>query len=185
MDLGIILASFLAPFGIHFRYFFGIDFWMPFWMPFFRVLGENGRQKAPNYIRGGRHLASQASPKTLQKRIRDATSIFHRFSIEFGSHFGDIFMVLAPFFHNFRRQHRQFLPASRIQTFCFQFASVFGGRRWRSASTMTFEVPLCIHFRLFSKKNRASCSRTSRLQQKRGSRRFRHPKINDLSIHFS
>ena len=41
--------------------------------------------------------------------------------------------------------------------------------------------------RLFSKieKKRASCSRTSRLQQKRGSRRFRHPKINAFPIHFS
>ena len=34
-------------------------------------------------------------------------------------------------------------------------------------------------------KNRESCSRTSRLQQKRASGRFRYPKIDDLSIDFS
>ena len=110
-----ILASFWEPFGINFRYFFGIDFWMPFWMPFFRFLTENGSQKERAH--GGRCslLAPQGRPKTLQKRIRDATSIFYRFWTDFGGHFGDfrrhfhdMFMVLACFFDRFLRWRRQY-----------------------------------------------------------------------------
>ena len=69
---------------------------MPFWMPFFRVFVENGRQMGPADSRGGRHLAPNGHPKMLLKRIRDATLIFHRFGIHFGSDFEDILMVWAP-----------------------------------------------------------------------------------------
>ena len=55
-------------------------------------------------------------PRPRQKRIRDATSIFHRFCIDFGSHFGDILLILAPFWAHFKRQRRQFLPGSRIES---------------------------------------------------------------------
>ena len=42
-----------------------------------------------------KHLAPQGRTKTLQKRIRNVTLIFHGFYIDFGSHVGDILKVLA------------------------------------------------------------------------------------------
>ena len=124
-QFGFILVSFLVPFGIHFRYFFGIDFWMAFLMPFFDFWAKMVAKWLPKKL-NFRTFSGIWPPRALQKRIRDATSIFHRFCIDSGTHFGDILMVSAPFFHNFRRQPRQFLPASRIQTFCFQLAGVLG-----------------------------------------------------------
>ena len=42
-----------------------------------------------------KHLAPQGRTKTLQKRIRNVTLIFHGFYIDFGSHVRDILKVLA------------------------------------------------------------------------------------------
>ena len=107
MDFGINFKLIFDPFGINFLYFFGIDFFNFFGMPFFQSLMENGRQNDPRDKGALPMLASQGRPKTLQKRIRDATSIFHRFGIDLGSHFGDIIMILAQFFHDLKRQCRQ------------------------------------------------------------------------------
>ena len=41
-------------------------------------------------------LAAPRPHQTLQKRIRDSTSIFHGFDIDFGRQFGDISKVLLP-----------------------------------------------------------------------------------------
>ena len=45
----------------------------------------------------GVSLASPVAAKPFSKRIRDANSIFHRFWMDFGTHFGDILMIWATF----------------------------------------------------------------------------------------
>ena len=57
---------------------------------------------------------SQGRPKTLQNRICDATSIFHRFGIDFESKFNDIFMILNHFLLHFTHSCRQFLKVSAV-----------------------------------------------------------------------
>ena len=66
---------------------------MPFFLIFDRKWPQNGWSRNP----GRALLAPQVAPKTPQKRIRDATSIFYRFWIDLGSHFGDILVILAHF----------------------------------------------------------------------------------------
>ena len=44
---------------------------------------------------------SRGALQTLQRRIRNATSIFHRFWIDFGSHFGHIWSIPAWYFNGF------------------------------------------------------------------------------------
>jgi hypothetical protein len=62
-------------------------------------------------------------PETLTKRIWRTTLIFHRFGIDVGTHAGHMFVISAWFVQDFMRQHRQFLPASRIEPFCFKMTS--------------------------------------------------------------
>ena len=64
-----------------FRCLFGWLFFLIFW-----------RKWSPK----GSGARARGRPKTLQKRIRDATSIFHRFGIDLGSHFCHIFMFSQP-----------------------------------------------------------------------------------------
>ena len=63
-------------------------------------------------------FSARVTPRTIQKRIRDATSIFHRFRIDFGSHFGRILMVFACLL--FPRQCSRCLPISCFRALCFQ-----------------------------------------------------------------
>ena len=64
---------------------------------------ENGRQKGPALEYCGLPFATLGCPKTFQKRIREATSIFHWFVMDFGTHFDDILMIWATFFIFFYR----------------------------------------------------------------------------------
>ena len=81
----------------------------------------------------------RAAQKTIQKRNRDTTSIFHRFWMDFGRHFGPVGSLLVPFgsllvhfFPPMSRKPADFsLPISLLQV-----AGVPGVRRCRSASTM-------------------------------------------------
>ena len=54
-------------------------------------------QVAPNWRHFLFHALIPWGPKAFQKRIRDATSIFYRFWIHFGNHFGDILKVAGCF----------------------------------------------------------------------------------------
>ena len=71
-------------------------------------------------------MLERGARRALQKRIRDATSMFHRFWIDFGSHFGDMLMVLACFFDLFLRQCRRRLPISCFSSLCFKWPESFG-----------------------------------------------------------
>jgi len=55
----------------------------------------NDRQNGASVQETLGKMVPPAHPKALRKRIRDATSIFHRFGIAFGSHFAIILMVLV------------------------------------------------------------------------------------------
>ena len=94
------------------RYFFGIDFCMLFWMPFFRFFVENGRRKGSQKYKIWR-------PKSIQKRSKNASATQPRFFIDFGTHVGDILMILAHRLAIFSRQCRQFLLASCFKIFGF------------------------------------------------------------------
>ena len=105
----------------------------------FSILGRKWSPKGSNFIPGNHLLAPKGLPKTIQKRICDATSIFQGFGIDFGCQFNDILKVWAPKnyvfdinsirisksvhirlpiprFLLFECQHRKFLPASRIES---------------------------------------------------------------------
>ena len=87
--------------------------------------------------RRGRLLASWDPPKTLQKCIRDTTSIFHRFCIDFGSHFGDILTILAYFSIDFRRQCRLFLPLLSLRWLA---STAIWGRRHDTSTFIRFDT---------------------------------------------
>ena len=88
-------------------------------MPFFRCLTEGGSQNGPGNRVAAVPLAPQGRPKTFQKRIGDTTSIFHRFGIDSGTHFGDMLKSLAHVQAPFHRQCGQFLPAPCFKIFGF------------------------------------------------------------------
>ena len=70
---------------------------MYFWMHFL-ILDENAPKMGPEMTQTFSQKHPLNAPKTFPERIWHQTSTFHRFCIDFGSHFGRILMVLGTFF---------------------------------------------------------------------------------------
>ena len=64
---------------------------------------------------------SGPAPQTLPKYSKNASATQPLFFIDFGTRFDDIFKVFGNFLYTFRRQCRQFLPAS-----CFKIVGFHG-----------------------------------------------------------
>ena len=72
-------------------------------------------ENAPKMVRGIVQVVTFGRPKTVRKRIRDASSTFHRFWSDFGRHFGDILKVLAPKIKHLAPQGRTKTLQKRIR----------------------------------------------------------------------
>ena len=122
-----------------------------FFFSFFRFLVENGVQNGLHFSPGFSPEAPRNAPKTLQNRICDATSTFHRFCMDFGSHFHWFLMILDAILGCFFAGS-PFSPFPKyLPTNTDSPVSPQGCGGLRPAHTMTFDVPFCIEFSMFFK----------------------------------
>ena len=140
--LGPILPWFWSHFGIIFEAFSASIFASICWCLFWTF----GLKWLPKWLQSG-WLRSPAgaflSPKTLPKRIRDATSIFYRIWVAFASILVPMLATFPWFWHVFLAFLCRCLPMSvdfSPSASLPLVADVRGVRRCRSASTLMFAI---------------------------------------------